>query len=120
MFLQPYLTAKKELLDNWTAITHLRLDKYFFFNKQDAQDILQTPDRNNIPLFARGSDAGIEDKEPDAWSGPDEGDWESCCYCQYYSPTCNHWTINYTRYDHEYSSNGTSKTVISHVSRNRG
>jgi hypothetical protein len=79
-----HLGLDKELLDIRTVITHLRLDKYFFFNKQDAQDILQTPDRNNIPSFARESDAGIEDKEPDAWSGPDEGDWESWCYRQYY------------------------------------
>ena len=32
--------SKKELLDIRTAITHLGLDKDFFFNKQDAHDIL--------------------------------------------------------------------------------
>jgi hypothetical protein len=33
-------------------------------------------------------------KEWDALSGHGEGEWESCCYRQYYSPKCNHWTIN--------------------------
>jgi thymidine kinase len=43
--------GKKELLDIRTEITHLVLDKYFFFNKQEAQDILQTPDSANIPVI---------------------------------------------------------------------
>ena len=43
--------GKKELLDIRTAITHLGLDEDFFFNKQEAQDILQTPDSANIPVI---------------------------------------------------------------------
>jgi hypothetical protein len=74
--------GKKKLLDIRTAITHLGLDKDFFYNKDDAQNILQTSPTS--PLFAKGSDSGIEDKEPDAWSGSGEGDWESCRYRQHY------------------------------------
>ena len=40
-------------LDIRTAITHLGLDKDFFFNKQDAQDILRTPDKANIPVICK-------------------------------------------------------------------
>ena len=43
--------SKKELLDIRTVITHLGSDKYFFFNKQDAQDILQRPERAKIPRY---------------------------------------------------------------------
>ena len=53
MFLQPYLMAKKELLDVRTAITHLGLDVDLFFNKQDAQDILQTSGRADIPVICK-------------------------------------------------------------------
>ena len=45
--------AKKELLDIRTASTHLGLDADFFFNKQDAQDILQTPDKANISVICQ-------------------------------------------------------------------
>ena len=44
---------KKELLDIRTAITHLGLDKDFYFNKQDAQDILQTPARAHIHIICK-------------------------------------------------------------------
>ena len=41
MFLQPYLTAKKELLDIRTAITHLGLRQRFFL--QQARRTGHTP-----------------------------------------------------------------------------
>ena len=41
--------TKNELLDIRTAITHLGLDKDFSLNKQEAQDVLQTPDKAKIP-----------------------------------------------------------------------
>jgi hypothetical protein len=50
MFLQ-----KKELLDIRTSITHLGLDKDVFHNKQETQDILQAPDRADIPVFLQSS-----------------------------------------------------------------
>jgi hypothetical protein len=53
MFLPSYLLAKKELLDIRTAITHLGLDKAFFFNKQDAQDVLQTPDKAKLSIIGK-------------------------------------------------------------------
>lgn len=42
---------RKELLDIRTAITHLSLDKEFFFNESDGRDILQTPDQAQIPVI---------------------------------------------------------------------
>ena len=39
----------KELLDIRTAITHLRLDKEFFFNESDGRAILLTRDQGQIP-----------------------------------------------------------------------
>ena len=87
-------TAKKELLDIRTAITHLGLDEDFSKTKTTHKTISKHTTGPTSPLFAKGSDAGTEDKEPDAWSGPGEGDWESCRYSQYYLPTCKHWTIN--------------------------
>jgi hypothetical protein len=53
MFLPPYRWAKKELLDIRTAITHLGIDKDFLFNKQDAQDVLQIPDKAKIPIIGK-------------------------------------------------------------------
>jgi hypothetical protein len=86
--------GKKELLDIRTAIIHLRLDKDFFYNRRTHRTFSKHPTGPTSLLFARGSDTGTEDKEPDAWSGPGEGEWESVRYRQYYSPTCSHWTIN--------------------------
>ena len=40
---------RKELLDIRTAITHLELDKDFFFNESDAKDIMFLPDKPQIP-----------------------------------------------------------------------
>ena len=75
-------------------ITHLGLDKDFFYNKDDAQDILQTPNWANIPVICkrkrrryRGHRAGCLVRTRRRRLG-------SCRYHQYYSPTCNHWTIN--------------------------
>jgi hypothetical protein len=47
--------GRKELLDIKTAITHLGLDKDFFFNnnKQDSHDILRTPHRADIPIIRK-------------------------------------------------------------------
>jgi hypothetical protein len=42
---------RKELLDIRTAITHLELDKVFFFNESDAKDILLLPDQAQIPVL---------------------------------------------------------------------
>ena len=42
---------RKELLDIRTAITHLKLDKYFFFNESDWKDILQSPEQTLIPVI---------------------------------------------------------------------
>ena len=42
---------RKELLDIRTAITRLELDEHFFFNESDAKDLLQTPDKVQIPSF---------------------------------------------------------------------
>jgi hypothetical protein len=42
----------KELLDNRTAITHLELDKDFFFNESDAKDILLCRDKAQIPVIS--------------------------------------------------------------------
>ena len=45
--------GKKMLLDIRTAITHLGLDKDVFFKKQEAQDVLQTPDKAEIPVISK-------------------------------------------------------------------
>ena len=42
---------RKELLDIRTAITHLVLDKDFFFKESDASDLLQTLDKSQIPII---------------------------------------------------------------------
>ena len=42
---------QKELLDVRTAITHLELDKDFFFNESDAKYLLQIPDQAHDSLF---------------------------------------------------------------------
>jgi hypothetical protein len=42
---------RKELLDIRTAITHLELDKDFFFKESEAKDLLQTPDKAQIPII---------------------------------------------------------------------
>ena len=42
---------RKELLDIRTGTTHLVLDKYFFFNESDTNDLLQTPDKAYIPVI---------------------------------------------------------------------
>jgi hypothetical protein len=42
---------QKEFLDIRTAITRLVLDKDFFFNELEAKDLLQTPDKAQIPSF---------------------------------------------------------------------
>jgi hypothetical protein len=42
---------RKELLDIRTGITHLRLDKEFFFNESDGRDILQTADQSQISVI---------------------------------------------------------------------
>ena len=47
------LLQKKKLLDIRTAITHLGLDQQKKFNKQEAQDILRTPDKANIPIIGK-------------------------------------------------------------------
>ena len=41
----------KELLDIRTAITHLELDKYFFFSESDAKDIMLLQDKAQIPVI---------------------------------------------------------------------
>ncbi|XP_045076195.1 annexin A5 isoform X2 [Coregonus clupeaformis] len=40
-----------QLLDIRTAITHLELDKYFFFNDSDADDLLLSRERAQIPVI---------------------------------------------------------------------
>ena len=42
---------RKELLDIRTVITNPVLDKYFSFNELDVKDLLQTPDKANIPVI---------------------------------------------------------------------
>ena len=42
---------RKELLDIRTAITHLELDEDCFFYESDAKDLLQIPDRAQIPVL---------------------------------------------------------------------
>ena len=86
--------GKKYLLDIRTQITHLGFKIFLQQGRPTHKTFSKHPTGPTSPLFARGSDAGTEDKEPDAWSGPSEGEWESCRYRQYYTPTCNHWTIN--------------------------
>jgi hypothetical protein len=111
--------GKKELLDIRTAITHLGLDKYFFFNKQDAQDVLQTPDKANIPIIGK--------KKRRRYRGHRAG-----CLVRIRRlrvgklPLPSALLANVqslhnrlTGYDHKYSTNGTSKTVTSYVSQNR-
>ena len=44
---------RKELLDIRTAITHLVLDEDFFFNEAAAKDIIQTPDKAQIPIICK-------------------------------------------------------------------
>ena len=41
---------QKELLDIRTAITHLKLEKYFFFNESDAKDMLLCQDKAQIAI----------------------------------------------------------------------
>ena len=54
----PY--GKKELLDNRPAITHLGLDKDFFFNKQDAQDILRTTRQGHHPSYLQEEETQVQ------------------------------------------------------------
>ena len=67
--------GKKELLDIKTAIIHLGLDKDFFFNKQEAMDLLQTPDRANIPVICKRrrrrqrTQSGMPREDPQEASG---------------------------------------------------
>jgi hypothetical protein len=42
---------RKELLDIRTAITHLKLEKFFFFNESGAKDILLLRDQAQIPVL---------------------------------------------------------------------
>lgn len=42
----------RKLLDIRTEITHLELDKYFFFNESDSKDILLLGEQAPIPSFA--------------------------------------------------------------------
>jgi hypothetical protein len=42
---------RKELLDIRTAITHLELDEDLFFNESNVKDLLQTPNKANIPVI---------------------------------------------------------------------
>jgi hypothetical protein len=44
---------QKELLDIMTAITNPVLEEDFSFNKSDAKDLLQTPDKALIPVIHR-------------------------------------------------------------------
>jgi cell fate (sporulation/competence/biofilm development) regulator YmcA (YheA/YmcA/DUF963 family) len=41
---------RKELLNIRTAITHLVLVEDFYFKELDANDLLQTPDKAQIPI----------------------------------------------------------------------
>jgi hypothetical protein len=38
-------------MDIRIAITHLKLDEEFFFNESDGREILQTPDKAQIPVI---------------------------------------------------------------------
>lgn len=51
VLLLPY--DRKEIMDIRTAISHLRLDKEFFFTDLDGRDILQTPDWRRKPEISR-------------------------------------------------------------------
>ena len=42
---------QKELLDIRTAITHLALNEDVFFNELNMKDLLQTPDKAQIPVI---------------------------------------------------------------------
>ena len=42
---------RKDLLDLRSAITHLVLDKDYLVNESDAKDLLQTPDKAQIPVI---------------------------------------------------------------------
>ena len=42
---------QKALLDIRTAITHLVLDESFLLKESDAKDLLQTPDKAQIPVI---------------------------------------------------------------------
>ena len=44
---------RKELLDIRAEITHPVLEEYFFFNKSDGKDLLQTPDKALILVIHR-------------------------------------------------------------------
>ena len=69
--------GRKELLYIRTAITHLGLDKDFFYNKDNAQHILQTPHRTDIPAICkrkrckyRGQSAGwMPGQDPEKATG---------------------------------------------------
>ena len=51
MLLAPSLYNRKELLGIRTEITHLNLDEGFFFNELDVKDLLQTPNKAQIPVI---------------------------------------------------------------------
>ena len=78
--------GRKELLDIRTAITHLGLD--------NAPDILQTPHRADIPVICKRKQRRYRGQRAGCLVRTRKRRVESCHYRQYYSPTCNHWTIN--------------------------
>ena len=55
---------EKELMDIRTVITHLGLDKDFFFNESDAKDIMLLPDKAQIPVIRMKKMQGAEIRVP--------------------------------------------------------
>jgi hypothetical protein len=63
---------QKELLDIRTAITHLEMDKSFFFNESEAKDTLLSGEQAQIPVICvKSQKKGAEVKLPS------ENLWES-------------------------------------------
>ena len=108
----------KELMDITTTISHLGVDKDFFFNKQDVQEVLQTPDKAKIPFVGkrkrcryRGHRAGCLIRIRRRWVG------------KLLLPSILFANVQslYNKLDEpEYLTNWSSNIVISNVSRNRG
>ena len=88
-------------------ITHLKLDKYFFFNESDVKDILLL--RGPNPRHSREEKTEVQGAEVRVRIRRRVGKLP----LPFYWPPSNHWRINWMIYDQDYPTNGTLKTVIS-------
>ena len=108
---------RKELLDIRTEITHLELDKDFFFNETEVKDIMLLPDKAQIPITRM--------KKQRKYMGRRSGCLVRICRRVCNPPPesillANHWRINWMSSIRDPPTNKKLKTEISYVSPSRG